>query len=571
MSANNNLERLVSRMDMGERLVLLEKIRATATVSIESPPSGTCDGERAENLVASYGAQAWFIRMLYSIIAVFAGKSALKLFMEKRMAALGKGIEKSAPGVFNYKQIQLLEGFFVSLVELKDASRFFYNMLDTSINKDRGAFYAILGSLEMGEIHRRLQRECTPQAVLEKHPELPQSAVKPVMLRTMEEILSSVPESARQTMYYHARSLNHIRDLSCFLFDRLLVAFEGTPSGHICRLNTAVKELLLALDSILFSLRETPAQVLFEALFVYDLETRATEASFDVDSEMGAILSKARAAVSAISGFNKSVPLSRIIRCASWNIEYCPTYPGGGEDWFHVYRDYWKRQTENVFDSYIADKKMEDIRSSLEASFGVRVQPIANAAYGNSNDGFPLQYTFALSFLKAFHSVLVNKVSPALKKIIESDLDEDFDSNSFKNAISKLREAQSRLLLSGEQIRVLETKMAMTGDYGRRYELAKRETDGIIVKQRKMQTVQNEAAKEAVEIVSGSYESMGKVVEALEGIVGSKNDETRAGYANFDKNMQKKNNSLTASINGIIYNLRYALQTLDDISSIDQA
>ena len=575
MSANNNLDRLVSRMNMGDRLLLLEKIRATNSVALDPPRADDKQDDQGENLVASFRAQAWFIRILYSVIAVFAGKSALKLFMEKRMAALGKGIEKSAPGIFNYKQLQLLDGFFVSLVALKDAARFFYGVLDTSINKDRGAFYAILGSLEMSDIHRKLQRDCTPQAVMEKNPDLPQSAVKPTMLRIMEEVLSSITEESRQAMYYHARSLNNIRDLSCFLFDRLLVTFEGTPSGHICRINTAVKELLLALDEILFSLREAPTQVLLEALFVYDLETRAAETAFNVDKEMSAILSRAQAAVSAISGFSRTVPLSKIIRCASWNTEYCPIPPGGGEDWFYVYRDYWKRQTENAFDSYAAEKKREDIRCSMEASFGVTVQPIANASYKNGDNGFSMQYAFALSFLKAFNAVLVSKVGPALKAINAAGLEghsagEKEDADSLQGTVGELMNAYSDLLTCAERIRILEAKISVIGDYGRRYELAKRETEGITIKRRKMQTVQNEASEEAGGIVSGSAINMDTMIKALERICESENDNTQAGYANYDRGTRKKNTALIAGVNSTIYSLRYAVQTLDDISSIDQ-
>ena len=560
MNANSTLERLVSQMNIEERLGLLEKIRKSSTISYEPLYVPKEEDGRRVNFEALYKGLPWFVRLYYYVIGLFTSRAAAKVYERGRILMLGKTIEASAPGVFDCQEGRLLDGFFCSLIALKDAARFFYTVLDTGINKDRGAFYSVLGSMEMAEINRTLATECNPHALLEKNPDMPASGIRPAVLRTMDETLQSISDTQRAVMYYHARSLNYLKELSCFLFDRFILAFDDTPSGRRCQINPSVKELLIDLDKILFSLRDPPSLSLFESFFVYELETRAEEPGFDMDKEMESLLSRAGKALATIRSFNTRVPLTRIIRCATANTEYSPTQISGGEEWFQVYRNYWKQQTENALTEYFVEKKRQEIVGTLESFFGTTPEPLAYAASDTNKDGFPLQEAFALSFLKDFHSILIGKINNVMRPILTIG---DFARREDRVGLA---EAYNDVIVTADHIRVLDTKMAPTGEYGKRYLLAKHETEALPVKRRKMQFIQNDASKEAWDIISRSSEGMKKMVVLLEGILEkTPPGEENRGLTNYEKLAGRNPTAFARGISDVIENLQRALQVLNGI------
>ena len=561
MNTNPMLDRLVSQMNIDERLGLLEKIRRSSTISFEPLYVSKEEDEQSINFEEQYKRLPWFVRLFYCIIGFFSGKTPVNIFENGRMLMLGKSIEASAPGVYDYRQNRLLDGFFQLLIDLKDSARFFYNVLDTSINKDRGAFYAILGSLEMEELHRKLQVECSPHAAFEKNPDLLPANLRQVITRATEETLQSIPDTKREVMYYHARSLNYLRELSCFLFDRLILAFEATPTGHICRISSTVREMLLNLDKVLFSLRDPPALSLFESLFVYELETRSGEMGFNMDSEMEVLLSRAGKALATIRSFNTKIPLTRIIRCNMRNTSYTPGQVSGGEDWFQVYRNYWRQQADNAITDYFVRKRRMDIIASLEAFFGTTPEPLVNAASDVNKDGFPLPEAFALSFLKAFHGILPGRISNVLRSII---MDGEFTKREDRIALT---ESYNDLMYMAGHIQALDAKIAPNGEHGKRYVNVKQETEALVFKRRKAQFVQNDVSKEAWDIITRSSDGMKKIIDMLEDILKEQNSEN-CRIANFDRLAGKPPAAFIKSINSIIDNFRQALKVLNDISTV---
>jgi len=549
-------------MSIEERLSLLEKIRQNSTISYDPLYVPKEEDERKVNFEEQYKRLPWFVRLFYGIIGVFSGKTAAKVYENGRILLMGKTIEAAAPGVFDCQENRLLDGFFRSLTELKSAARFFYTVLDTGINKDRGAFYSVLGSLEMEEVHRTLHLDCNPKSVLDKNPDAPPANLRQTVLRTMDETLQTITESQRSLMYYHARSLNYLKELSCFLFDRFILAFEATSSGHRCQINATVKELLINLDNILFSLRDTPSLSLFESFFVYELETRAGEPGFDTDREMTLLLSRAGTALATIRDFNTRIPLTRIIRCVTRNMAYLPSQISGGEEWLQVYRGHWKQHVENVLAEYFVEKQRADVVKTLETFFGSAPEPLANAASDANKDGFPLPEAFALSFLRAFHSILVGKVNTVMRPVLMAG---EFARREDRVGLT---EAYNSVIVKADQIRVLDEKIAPVGEFGKRYMMAKHETEALPVKRRKMQFIQNDASKEAWDIIRGSAEGMNRMVVLLDAILAKNPNGDPGGLTNFDKLAGKNPAAFVRDVAGVIETLRGALQVLNGISSI---
>jgi len=559
MFRHHTFDKLVSQMSIEERLSLLEKIRASSKMISLEPLYVQKDADvQGISFEEQYKREPWLIRILYRIIGLFTNKAAAKAFEDRRILLMAKNVEAGSLGVFDYRQNHLQGGFFVSLVELKQAARFFSNVLDTG--KDRGAFYAILGSLEMEDIHQRLQNECGPRAILASNPNIRPSDLRHAVMNAMDETLQSIPDMERGIMYHHARSLDYLKDLSSFLFDRFILAFQDSTGGHLCRISATVRELMLNLDKILFSLRDPPLPSLFEALFIYELGAKAGEPEFKMDRELESLLDRAEKALATIRNFNSKIPLTRMIRCVTRNVDYFPTQASGGEDWFKMYRNYWKRQLETELAEYFAQKRHQDIVESLEDFFDTRLEPLTYVASEKNLDGFPLPEAFTLSFLNAFNSILDGKINLVLQPVV---MEGEFTRREDKLGLT---EAYNNVMHAAGQIRLLDAKLSSTGEYGKRYLQIKQEPEALPVKRRKMQLIQNDASREAWGIIDRSREGMKMIGSVLE-VISSRDTCIEHGrLSNFDKLAGKRPAVFTRNVKEAVRSLKQTLKVLNDIS-----
>jgi hypothetical protein len=260
MSDNGVFNRLAAELPMDDRRGLLEKLNARSGIAGQplyddgdSPDSGKGSGDRKKD----YEALPWVSRLFFWFLGLLRGKSSLQMFLDRETARLGRLIELQFPGVYDYEHGLLLPAFHGKLRDLKESARFFYNALDMSVNRDKGAFYVFLASLEMEDIHRRLLDDTDIEKLAEQHPGAGEPALRLLGLQAMEAGIASIGDDRRAVMYYNARTLHCLKELSSFLFDRLLVSFVNQGGRQVCSAHL-VNNYLRTLNNILYSLKDSP-------------------------------------------------------------------------------------------------------------------------------------------------------------------------------------------------------------------------------------------------------------------------------------------------------------------------
>ena len=226
MSDTGVFGRLASTLSMDDRRNLLEKLNAQSggvQVLYDEADGGEAE---AGDSAKKYGALPWFYRLFYWLVGLFRGKTPLQVFQDRQVSQLGRLIAAQSPGIYDYEQGLLLPAFYQAATGLKESARFFYDALDMSVNRDRGAFYAFLASLEMEDIHRMLLEETDPQKIAEQHDGVAESALRQLGFQAMDGCIAAIGDDRRAVMYYNARTLNCLKELASFLFDRLLVSFS---------------------------------------------------------------------------------------------------------------------------------------------------------------------------------------------------------------------------------------------------------------------------------------------------------------------------------------------------------
>ena len=331
MIDDKNFTRLVADLSLEERQDLLKKLKEHSKMNLELL---YVDDDKDIPFIDVEMEYSWlprYIRFLFFILSIIKSKPAKKVYEERGIIMLGKKIERKFPKLFNYKTGMLMPGFYKQIIKLKEASSFFYSALDASVNRNRNAFFAFLGSLEMPHIHKQLQEETNPATIVENNPSVTEKELRQQALKAMEDALHQINDEQKGSMYFDARSLLCLKGLSTFSFDRLIAAFNYNRAerGETCYA-VSVREHLIALNDILFSLKIVPHMTLLQSLFVFMIRHRVNETSFNFDREINSLLSQAEESLNVIKEFNKQVPLNLIIRCSSRDLSIVPSEISGG-------------------------------------------------------------------------------------------------------------------------------------------------------------------------------------------------------------------------------------------------
>jgi len=547
---------------LGERQNLLDKLKGQSDLSAEPLYEAEEKEDARENIDISYARLPWYYRLYYFILSLIKSRAPVNIFADSQFAKLGREIDAAAPGFYDCQRNFLLSEFRECISDLKESARFFYSMLEVSVNRDKGDCYAFLGSLEMSEVHSRLHNETDPNAIYKQMPDASGPEIRQRALRIMEDAFSAINEEQRNAMYVNARSLHCLRELSAFVFDRVILAFGIGGVGQTCSANV-VRDLLLNLNNILFSLRDPPKLSLLESLFIFVLQEKSGEKDFDMGREMRSLLGKAENALITIRSFNKQVPLTKILRCAFRDMSLCPQQISGGEDWFVVYRDYWKRQIEGRYAEYIRIRKYNELTESFRYFLkGTNLKVLDNVVSDSSPDGLPVPEAFTLSFLLTYYSaVFITDINNTLRPIL---LDGEFFKRENR---TEFTESYNDLMKLEGDIRRFEADIAPAGDLGKRYTQARQDITSLPIKRRKVQMVLEDASRIAYDIVERTRQAMKSMINILNGIMKKEPGGKYDTLGNLSQ-LMSKTPALTDNMNDAIQKFQKALQLLDDIGAV---
>jgi hypothetical protein len=564
MADDRILNRLVSELTLEERKNLLEKLKSQSNLSNE-PLYEVKEEAALPQIEQQYAGLPWYYHIFYVILSFFKSKSPLKLFEDGQVGRLGREIDERSPGLYDYQRAFLLPEFYQALMDLKEGARFFFTALDASVGRDKGGFYAFLGSLELEDTHRLLQTKTAPGAVAELAPEADGAELRQMAFRAMEDAFAAITEEQRNAMYHNARSLQCLKELSSFLYDRVLMAFgfAGSGAGQVCSVNV-VREMLLTLNNILFSLQAPPPLALLESLFVFLLQEKTGEPGFDMGREMRSLLTRAENALVTIRNFNSRVPLTFILRCANRDMSLSPQTISGGEDWFMVYREYWKRHIELQFAEYTNVRRQQDMVNSFRYFLkGANLKILTNVVSETNPNGLPIAEALSLSFLLTFYSaVFMGEINKSLRPIL---IDGEFYKRENRTSFT---EAYNDIIKLEDEIRKFELEISPAGDFGKRYALAKQDMSSLPVKRRKIQLALQDASREAKQIIDSARGAFQTMIKVLNGIAGKDQTGTYDTLSNMAQ-LSGKGTAFTAGIADSIQKFQKTLQLMNDIDAME--
>jgi hypothetical protein len=563
MEVNGAFEHLVSDLDSKEKIRLLEKIKTQSVFSDEPLIDAKQNGPQ-DSPEEKYKKLSWWTRLWYWFIGVFGGKAPVEVFLNVQLSAAGREISLLYPGMFDYQKLHLKEGFNDELKYLKDAARFFYTLLDSSVNRDRGAFMGYLASLAMPEIHNTLVENTDPDVLGISHPELADIKLRSLALDCIEEGTSKIPEQAHGDMYQNARTLFCFKELSSYLFDRLIMSFNQSDpeEGVICPFSI-VKNQIISLNNILFSIKKTPSMDLLSALFIFSMQEYQNDKDFDIDRELQRFIQQAEKAIAVIRNFNRRVPLTRIIRCAIRDLSWEPKDLPGGEDWFAVYKSYWLDSTKTKFISWMLKRRTKELDQGLRAFFAdITMIPLEHSASEENEDGVPVDGALALSFLLTFHKrIFMPEINIIIRPIL---IDGEFYKRD--NRV-EFTESYNVLIKLDDTIKEFDNLLSTAGDIGKLWAQAEAEVQSITIRKRKVHSILEDVETQVEKILSNAYNALASMDKVLSGIAGGSQGGKYDTLTNLAK-IQGKGTQFIDGLHSAIENIHNAVKLLDSIKAV---
>jgi hypothetical protein len=565
MAERSVFDQLVAELSVEERIDLLERIRSKTPVSDEPLFPETAFASARIRTATRVEDLGFLARIALFFRRIFTGKSQDELVRFDELRDIGRRIDYRQPGMLDRRHGLLLAPAAEELRALRDAARFFYDVLDRSVEKDKAAFYAFLASIEVPETHRRLMTETDPfQGSRDARDE---SDMRAAVLDAFDRAIAEMPDEGRRAMYQDLRSVLFLKRLSGFLFERLLQAFRpgADPSGGEAASLFEVRDLLLELGDILLSMSEPPSIELMEALFVASERDELAKRGADAESLLGADIAKAESALSRIRGFNARVPLGDLLCLASGNPSYHPRELPGGEDWLAILKAFWRERIDEQLEEWRTARRYTALAEEI-ASFVGEPGPAGflNISREEREAAPAVKLDVALSFLDAFYrGPFLRELNRPLKIVL---VDGEFYR---KDNRVEFTDAYDALLHIDEQVTQLDARLAPEGEFGQAWAQARDELGSAAGRRRKLQAIARSAEEEAERIARRAgygLSTLGKILGGfLKGDAGGRYD----SLANMSFLDGKANKEFVRSLENAKDRCERALILLAELSGLD--
>jgi hypothetical protein len=568
MSGGSAFEKLSSGISQNERVKLLERIGSFTDTSdrlLLSADSETVSPEKTET---PYFRLPWYKRFWFSVLGFFAGKKSLDMFVNSKIADIGRNIDLLYPGIFYWQKCLLRQNFQTELKKLKEAARFFYGVFDSTISRNRGGFFVFLGSFEMPELHEKLTEKTIPANFAVENPGFPDTKLRQMAINYVEHEINDIGEEGHKIMYSNAHTIVCLKQLSSYLFDRFLISFRQTTDDTeaVCPV-VSVKKQIINLNDILFSIKKTPSTTLLSAMLMFLLPEREDDQNYNVEKELQKFTAQAEKAIDVIRTFNHRVPITSILRCVFRDTSYMPVELSGGEDWFVLFRNSWVENVTHRFDEYIKERCRSRINDLYALLFeDATVEPFENMAASSDDEGIPIEDTESLSCLLAFHKIIF---MPIINVFIRPVLiDGDFIKKENK---MEFTEAYNVLIKLDDTIKSFANRLKLSGDLGKRWKQIEGDIRSITTRHRKKAIIWEEINNTAVNIVSDAQKSLTSLRNILEGFVHPLKNNSYDSLSNLSKVGGKMANFTEGLVDAVVKldQMISLLKELDNLKEMD--
>ncbi len=469
-------DRLTREISKDERRNLLLRIGEIQDLNEEPLRLSEKSDSEPVLLEREFSELGFFARLRIVLMGFFSGRGRKALIEEHLMHRLQRKVERALPGMIDFQRELVSPKMYNTIAKLRSALNVFRRPLIRALEGDKPDFYALLGKLEFEDIQFRLEKETDPEKLSNENPEAIPVEIKRTMDKAFDNILDDIIPDKRRRMIAHTTALARLRTLVRFPYDRLLELFPPSDkgAGGPAPLR-AIRDGLLELGDALWAFQTPPSTTLLEALFLFELQESVTDEDGRLESELTELMDRAAAALNIIRKVNTDIPWINLLKALASDIQYSPRPVGGGEDWFRVFKDFWKNRLGVRYRNWSDLKRVSEILRGLTALWGLDLIPLVSG-YREQDfpDSIPPRHVGSLASAHTlFVEIFQGRLYHAMNLIM---IDGKFYK---KDNRREYEEVFGRFLRTPDKLRSFAAKLRPEGEYGvRRAELRREHSTG---------------------------------------------------------------------------------------------
>ena len=572
MNRENSFDRLVSGLGKDERLTLLDKLSSATQQAQQAEkaeaPDFSDNSQEETDIQIKFRNESIFLKIWLFLKSIFSGTSQKIIYNELIVSRKAKNLSKKFPDIYDFKKKSLLTDFFIELKNLHQAVDFYKSGI-TAYEESTGEAYVFLGSLFLSDLYEKIDTEISPYSL--DFSKNPSQELKNSLLRKLEDLLSGIPAQERQVLYANVQSLEWIRKLVKLPYEKFLSRFSSfNHTSFFCPLDNAVTEINQFAKVICHSKKITPEVI--ETLFMlnngFSVETNkpsdnSETKSMDFTQEYQ---QKYSDSITKINSFIKKIPLKTIAAVASNDAEWVLPNPSGVEDWFVKFKSQWKKQFERKWESWLTDRKKEEIRFSCEKVFGQKKLPLLeHRPWKDAWGGIPCARDYTLGFLYNFFLNIYPQIATVLKIIqLEGDFVLREVRVEFTNSYNDFSNQEQSIIS-------LNAKLAEDGDYFETFKNITTEKLRTIQNQSRMDSLMLSIETEVSMLASKFGITCREFINILEGILKIKMDAKQETITNLAMIQGIDNPNFRINLQNAYTKLVESLDLLKELETIESS
>ncbi len=500
-NAPGTFERLVISLESDERRDMLRHLAELSEIQQEelhTPP-------KSDRAAASYGVpaerhfleQPFLVRFWYAVVGFFTSSSPTKAWANHLVNSLGRDLSRLYGSYIDIHQHSYINETYVALGTLHSVQEFFQRLLN-AYDTDKGGLYVVMASLLMKETNEKLGKLANPfdQSWSEEQ----KRDLRTLRIRDMEAVFLGIPEDEKARMYIAAQAIEWMRAFTALPLDRMLARFGVVENLSRSCLIESLSEEFRTLTNVLAGAKRIPL-LLLEGMYLFSVQEEIGNSKFDIDEECKTFVKDASRQLVSIKQFKASVPAADFVRFSLRDVNWRPEPVEGGEDWFLLFKNAWKRQFEEKWVDWNRLHRRAMLESRMRAYVGVSELPELTYHPWESmwmplSLGRELTFRFLKGFFTAFYPAQIMK--PLKILLIEGDFYR-------RENLAEYTDAFSTLEHQAQAIEIFENRLSAKGDFGEGFSFVQKE---------KMATVKGKARLE--NLMLGVESELGTMIARIQ-------------------------------------------------------
>lgn len=454
-------ERLARDLSPEERRAMQSKFQSGKKSFEEPMRYRSPKPEKPVLMEQAYFEQPFFTRLGLLLRSFFSGEKRGKLVEQFLLSKIQRQVDRDAPKLVSYQNDMISAKMYKYISTLRTAVTIFHSPLTRALSNEKSDFYALLGQIEFEDIHTSLQNAVKGESLESLSPENYHAKIRTDIKNILEKSLGQIPVGRRKQMNRNMLVLVHLRKLVFFPYDRVLGLFDSTYRGKRKIISAtplkAIRAHLLELGAALYAFDEPPSPHLLEALFLFD-----NRENFAGRTGLAERVSQAAKSLDTIRGINSALPWDGLLKLIARDIHYVSKPSGQGDDWFSIYREFWKRCLTVEYRNLADEKRLSSVIQDLNKLWKIENLPILP---GMQNSDYPAdlrpKYAASLSAASYFFKTIFQRHYYHALNLVKQDGKFYKEDNK-----QEFYATYARIIKMPERIRALADSMKPEGAYG---------------------------------------------------------------------------------------------------------